>query len=177
MVRKMRSTVNTRNIPPTSAVGHCLCEDFIISSCKCASEGIRTNSEMASLHGPPFGQIAPRFASVLRLVIRRERARPSVRKLNLSNTEDGDLKIQHLCGFSSLAFGEVSNTWFPAFATTMIVMPVHDYSRIAHHRRPGSVIGITRISRRTDFVNVFVNVMQFCECRPLDLSSHVLGLK
>jgi len=34
-------------------------------------------------------------------------ARVSVRKLNLSNTENGDLKIQHFCGLFSLAFGEV----------------------------------------------------------------------
>jgi hypothetical protein len=31
----------------------------------------------------------------------------NVRKLNLSNTENGDVKIQHFCGLSSLAFGEV----------------------------------------------------------------------
>ena len=47
-------------------------------------------------------QMMPRIH--LRFV--RAAARASVRKLNLSNIEKGDLKIQHFCGFFNLAFGE-----------------------------------------------------------------------
>jgi hypothetical protein len=62
---------------------------------------------------------------------RHEPHRSGVRKLNLSNIEKEDLKIQHFCGFSASFLERISNPGFPALATTMIVMPLHDYSRIA----------------------------------------------